>query len=151
MGVTVQRKHLIADSFSVFVAVDHAVHAYSSKCTVVLPVTEFKTTSTGRNIALLACQQPVCPQTALSQSCCCTPCADSPREDSQAAKFPLAAYAPYTQPGFVWNPPGTGLAMEEFGFPIMLLDNTTAPQAAQRAAYNAQHVSNFISCTQCCR
>ncbi len=68
-------------------------------------------------------------------------CADIPQQDSPAAKFPLAAYAPYSQPGFVWNPFGTGLALEEFTFPIMLLDNNTAPQAADKAAYNAQRVS----------
>ncbi|DBA90918.1 TPA: hypothetical protein ACH3X1_016125 [Trebouxia sp. C0004] len=64
---------------------------------------------------------------------------DIPQQDSPAAKFPLAAYAPYSQPSFAWNPPGTGLALEEFTFPILLLDNKTAPQAADKAAYNAQH------------
>ena len=68
-------------------------------------------------------------------------CADIPQQDSPAAKFPLAAYAPYLQPSFAWNPSGTGLALEEFTLPIMLLDNNTAPQAADKAAYNAQRVS----------
>ncbi len=68
-------------------------------------------------------------------------CADIPQQDSPAARFPLAAYAPYSQPAFAWNPSGTGLALEEFTFPIMLLDNDTAPQAADKAAYNAQRVS----------
>ncbi|DBA69331.1 TPA: hypothetical protein ACH3X2_012908 [Trebouxia sp. C0005] len=63
---------------------------------------------------------------------------DIPQQDSPAAKFPLAAYAPYLQLGFAWNPSGTGLALEEFIFPIMLLDNNTAPQAADMAAYNAR-------------
>lgn len=63
---------------------------------------------------------------------------DIPQQDSPAARFPLAAYAPYSQPSFAWNPCGTGLALEEFTFPIMLLDNDTAPWAADKAAYNAQ-------------
>lgn len=69
-----------------------------------------------------------------------TSCVDAPAEESPAAAFPLAAYTPYDQPGFVWNPPGSGLALDEFAFPIMLLDHTTAPAAVERAAYNAQQV-----------
>ena len=42
---------------------------------------------------------------------------------------------------FAWNPFGTGLALEEFTFPIMLLHNDTAPQAVGKAAHNAQRVS----------
>lgn len=71
-------------------------------------------------------------------------CADIPQQDSPAAKFPLAAYAPYLQLGFAWNPSGTGLALEEFIFPIMLLDNNTAPQAADMAAYNARRVGVLL-------
>lgn len=67
-------------------------------------------------------------------------CVGVPAEESPAAAFPLAAYAPYDQPGFVWNPPGSGLALDEFAFPIMMLDNTTAPAAIEGAAYNAQQV-----------
>lgn len=59
---------------------------------------------------------------------------------SPANKFPQAAFALYNAPGFAWNPSGTGLAMEAFDFPILMLDNVTAPAAAQRAAHNAQQV-----------
>ena len=68
-------------------------------------------------------------------------CADIPQQDSSAARFPLAVHAPYSQPAFAWNPSGTGLALEDFTFPIVLLDNNTAPQAADKAADNAQRVS----------
>ncbi|KAL3160725.1 hypothetical protein ABBQ32_010635 [Trebouxia sp. C0010 RCD-2024] len=57
---------------------------------------------------------------------------------SPADKFPQTAFALYNAPGFAWNPSGTGLAMEAFDFPILLLDNVTAPAAAHRAAHNAQ-------------
>ena len=60
---------------------------------------------------------------------------------SPADKFPQAAFALYNAPGFAWNPPGTGLAKEAFDFPILLLENVTAPAAAQRAAHNAQQVN----------
>ena len=70
--------------------------------------------------------------------------ADPPDRESPASKFPQSAFAPYNDPGFAWNPSGTGLAMDAFDFPILLLDNVTAPAAIQRAADNAQRVSSFI-------
>ena len=70
--------------------------------------------------------------------------ADLPDQESPATTFPQAVFAPYYDPGFAWNPAGTGLAMDDFDFPILLLDNVTAPVATGRAADNAQRVSTAV-------
>lgn len=89
----------------------------------------------------------LCAQLIASRRCAIKPvvitddsAAGPPDRASPASKFPQSAFAPYNAPGFVWNPPGTGLAMDAFDFPILLLDNVTAPAAIQRANDNAQHV-----------
>lgn len=75
--------------------------------------------------------------------------ADLPDQGSPANSFPQAVFAPYNDPGFAWNPAGTGLAMDAFDFPILLLDNVTAPAAAGQAADNAQRVSSLF-CSPAC-
>lgn len=61
---------------------------------------------------------------------------------SQAAAAPLADYALYANRSYPWNPAGKGLNGLALPFPVFLLDEGTAENARQRAAYNAQQQLN---------
>lgn len=62
--------------------------------------------------------------------------AETPEADSPDSKFPLAAYMPYKAPNFTWNPHGTPVLDLQLDLPLLLLDNTTGPEALARAAFN---------------
>eukprot|EP00877_Chromochloris_zofingiensis_P006849 jgi/Chrzof1/2417/Cz11g14180.t1 len=62
---------------------------------------------------------------------------DLPVRYSDVPKFPMAAYAPYCQPSYVWNPAGSDVSRQFFPFPMYSLTDTLAKDARERAAYNA--------------
>ena len=65
----------------------------------------------------------------------------SPASLTPADRFPLAAYAPYSNQAFAWNQNGTGVSMLDIGpVPVFLLEGVMAAQAQQRAEHNAVKV-----------
>ncbi len=80
--------------------------------------------------------------------------AGQPSNFSSAEHFPLAAYAPYAQPAYQWNPLGNGLSQRRFDVPIFLVENSSAQAAAlQGAESNKQTVRGWkrpAACLPCC-
>jgi hypothetical protein len=68
----------------------------------------------------------------------------SPTALSPAETFPLAEHAPYSERGYVWNPPGSGISSLDIGTPIFLLDEATAAAALRHATLNAQKVGRIM-------
>ena len=59
---------------------------------------------------------------------------------SSAEPFPGAAYAPYSDPSYVWNPAGSGLGRQRINVPVLLVSNETAADARRRADANGVKV-----------
>ncbi|CAL5224917.1 g7683 [Coccomyxa viridis] len=57
---------------------------------------------------------------------------------SPADIFPLAAYAPYKDRSYPWNPNGTGISNLDLGIPIFHLDDRLAASAQSSALHNSQ-------------
>ena len=65
--------------------------------------------------------------------------ADAPVQ-SPADIFPLAAYAPYKDSSYAWNPNGTGISNLDLGIPIFHLDDRLTASAQSSALHNSQQV-----------
>lgn len=59
---------------------------------------------------------------------------------SSSDPFPGAAYAPYADKSYVWNPFGSGLSRQRMKVPVLLVSNETAADARRRAAANNEKV-----------
>ena len=59
---------------------------------------------------------------------------------SDAAVFPGAAYAPYPNSSYVWNPRGSGMDWARIDVPVTLLSGSAAADARRRASGNALQV-----------
>ena len=58
-----------------------------------------------------------------------------------AARFPLSELAPYSQPGYEWNPAGQSLLGAAFPFSITQLDGNRTMRALRWAERNEMRVS----------
>ncbi len=65
---------------------------------------------------------------------------ETPDGDSPDDTFPQAGFMPYKEHRHKWNPEGRGVLKLDFAVPVLLLDNTTGPEALSRAAGNAAQV-----------
>jgi Nicastrin small lobe len=59
---------------------------------------------------------------------------------SDAAVFPGAAYAPYPNSSYAWNPRGSGVDRARIDVPVTLLSGGAAADAQRRASGNAIQV-----------
>ena len=59
---------------------------------------------------------------------------------SDAAAFPGAAYAPYTNSSYAWNPRGSGVDRARINVPVTLLSSGAAADTQRRASWNAVQV-----------
>lgn len=59
---------------------------------------------------------------------------------SDAAAFPGAAYAPYPNSSYAWNPLGSGVDRARIDVPVTLLSGGAAADAQRRASGNALQV-----------
>ena len=78
-----------------------------------------------------------------------------PKSFSPAPAFPGELYAPYSAPGYEWNPHGTGASLQRFNFSVVLLDADSSVDAIRRADANgalgysgALHVASVESTMQ---
>ena len=73
---------------------------------------------------------------------------------SPAEKFPLAAYAPYKDSSYPWNPNGTGISNLDIRIPIFYLEESLRASAYSSALQNRQQVDyqpSWSSSPQACR
>jgi len=70
---------------------------------------------------------------------------------SPADKFPLAAYAPYKDSSYPWNPNGSGISDLDMRIPIFYLEESLRASAYSSALQNRQQVPHWPSCPQACR
>jgi len=70
---------------------------------------------------------------------------------SPADKFPLAAYAPYKDSSYPWNPNGSGISDLDIRIPIFYLEESLRASAYSSALQNRQQVLHRPSCPQACR
>lgn len=66
-----------------------------------------------------------------------------PRASSNAPRFPAAAFAPYADKAYLWNPSGSGINRMYFPFPVHILFDGLAEVATRYATRN--YDSNFQS------
>ena len=59
---------------------------------------------------------------------------------SPADSCPLAAYAPYKDNIYAWNPSGTGISSIDIDIPIFHLDESLVATTQDRAVQNMQQV-----------
>ncbi|KAL3698397.1 hypothetical protein R1sor_012473 [Riccia sorocarpa] len=69
---------------------------------------------------------------------------------SPDAKFPQAAFAPYKEAQYIWNPPGSGVLQQRFNFPVFLLTPESTASVKELIAVNEKrkyeyplHVAEF--------
>ena len=67
--------------------------------------------------------------------------ADPPESYTTVGPFPGAAYAPYADRSYEWNPGGVPLSLQSFPAPVFLLTPEMAKDAQERAVHNARVVS----------
>ena len=59
---------------------------------------------------------------------------------SPADSCPLAAYAPYKETSYAWNPSGTGISSLDIDIPIFYLEEGLVATTQDRAVQNMQQV-----------